>query len=197
MARRCNPKGLTRVEVLVVVLVGVFALSLLPVVSYRRAKSAPRPPRLRCQPGRARQGDAPLRQRLRRTRSPRAGGRITTVGRDRPVERIQSLRGVMGWQPDGSGGAATISSCFYLLVKYAEVLPKSFVCPGDTGNHGIPAARTEPNFPEGFAVDRRLGFRPGGLQALQLRLSHTLRPVRPQRPPHDPACRWRRTAIRG
>jgi prepilin-type N-terminal cleavage/methylation domain-containing protein len=28
---------------------------------------------------------------------------------------------------------ATITSCFYLLVKYAEVTPKSFVCKGDAG----------------------------------------------------------------
>jgi prepilin-type N-terminal cleavage/methylation domain-containing protein len=27
---------------------------------------------------------------------------------------------------------ATITSCFYLLVKYAEVTPKSFICKGDT-----------------------------------------------------------------
>ena len=31
------------------------------------------------------------------------------------------------------GGTASISSCFYLLVKYAEVTPKSFICKGDTG----------------------------------------------------------------
>jgi len=34
---------------------------------------------------------------------------------------------------DGSGGMATISSSFYMLVKYAEVTPKSFVCKGDSG----------------------------------------------------------------
>jgi prepilin-type N-terminal cleavage/methylation domain-containing protein len=33
---------------------------------------------------------------------------------------------------DGTGGNATISSCFYLLVKYAEVTPKSFICKGDS-----------------------------------------------------------------
>jgi prepilin-type N-terminal cleavage/methylation domain-containing protein/prepilin-type processing-associated H-X9-DG protein len=30
-------------------------------------------------------------------------------------------------------GSASISSCFYLLVKYSEVTPKSFVCKGDSG----------------------------------------------------------------
>jgi zinc-ribbon domain len=34
---------------------------------------------------------------------------------------------------DGSQGQCTVSSCFYLLVKYAEVMPKSFICPGDAG----------------------------------------------------------------
>ncbi len=38
-----------------------------------------------------------------------------------------------GLGADGSGGKATISSCFYLLVKYAEVTPKSFICKGDSG----------------------------------------------------------------
>ncbi len=34
---------------------------------------------------------------------------------------------------DGTGGQASITSCFYLLVKYAEVTPKSFLCKGDSG----------------------------------------------------------------
>jgi prepilin-type N-terminal cleavage/methylation domain-containing protein len=34
---------------------------------------------------------------------------------------------------DGTGGNSSISSCFYLLVKYAEVTPKSFVCKADSG----------------------------------------------------------------
>ena len=33
----------------------------------------------------------------------------------------------------GAAGPATISSSFYLLVKYAEVTPKSFICKGDAG----------------------------------------------------------------
>jgi len=34
---------------------------------------------------------------------------------------------------DSTGGRASIASCFYLLIKYAEVTPKSFVCKGDSG----------------------------------------------------------------
>jgi prepilin-type N-terminal cleavage/methylation domain-containing protein len=33
----------------------------------------------------------------------------------------------------GDPGRATISSCFYLLVKYSEVTPKQFICKGDAG----------------------------------------------------------------
>ncbi|MHC4204812.1 MAG: hypothetical protein ACYSTT_09180 [Planctomycetota bacterium] len=36
-------------------------------------------------------------------------------------------------KPDGTGGQASISSSFYLLVKYAEVQPKSFNCKQDSG----------------------------------------------------------------
>ncbi len=39
----------------------------------------------------------------------------------------------MGTSTDGTGGTCSISSCFYLLVKYAEVTPKSFLCKGDSG----------------------------------------------------------------
>ncbi len=38
-----------------------------------------------------------------------------------------------GTAADGTGGMCTVSSCFYLLVKYAEVTPKSFICKGDSG----------------------------------------------------------------
>lgn len=38
-----------------------------------------------------------------------------------------------GLAPDGSRGRGSISSCFYLLVKYANVMPSTFICPGDPG----------------------------------------------------------------
>jgi prepilin-type N-terminal cleavage/methylation domain-containing protein len=63
---------------------------------------------------------------------PRAGGRTSTWGTVQDwtaANRYQAF----GLGGDGNGGKATISSCFYLLVKYAEVTPKSFVCKGDAG----------------------------------------------------------------
>ena len=63
---------------------------------------------------------------------PRPGGRGSTWG---PVADwvAPNRYAAYGMANDGSGGEATISSSFYLLVKYAEVTPKSFVCKGDTG----------------------------------------------------------------
>jgi len=63
---------------------------------------------------------------------PRAGGRNTVWGAPvlwDAVDRFQAYT----LSADGSGGKATVSSSFYLLVKYAEVTPKSFVCKGDSG----------------------------------------------------------------
>ena len=64
---------------------------------------------------------------------PRSGGRNSTWAARIPqwdaLNRFQAYN--VG--QDGSGGTANISSCFYLLVKYAEVTPKSFICKGDSG----------------------------------------------------------------
>jgi prepilin-type N-terminal cleavage/methylation domain-containing protein len=67
---------------------------------------------------------------------PKAGGRsstyaasITNWGGTGNVTRQQAFN----LATDGSGGAANITSCFYLLIKYSEVTPKSFLCKGDSG----------------------------------------------------------------
>jgi prepilin-type N-terminal cleavage/methylation domain-containing protein len=65
---------------------------------------------------------------------PRAGGRNTTWGAV-PQWAGTSRYQAYGLAADGTGGTATISSCFYLLVKYTEVTPKSFVCKGDAGTN--------------------------------------------------------------
>ena len=63
---------------------------------------------------------------------PRAGGRNTTWG-GRVVWDAPDRFSAFSLTADGSGGQANISSSFYLLVKYAEVTPKSFICKGDAG----------------------------------------------------------------
>jgi hypothetical protein len=63
---------------------------------------------------------------------PRAGGRTTQWGATANW-LAPDRRSAFGVQADGRGGAASISSCFYLLVKYSEVTPKSFICKYDKG----------------------------------------------------------------
>ncbi|MHC4559245.1 MAG: DUF4190 domain-containing protein, partial [Planctomycetota bacterium] len=64
---------------------------------------------------------------------PRSGGRRSIWARRIPSWTANNRFRAYGLQANGRGGQASISSCFYLLVKYAEVTPKSFVCQGDTG----------------------------------------------------------------
>jgi len=64
---------------------------------------------------------------------PRSGGRNSVWSNQIPAWDAVNRFGAYGVAQDGSGGTANISSCFYLLVKYAEVTPKSFLCKGDSG----------------------------------------------------------------
>ena len=68
---------------------------------------------------------------------PRAGGRNSLWGNGTPNWLAVNRFGAYGLSADGSGGMAGITSCFYLLVKYAEVTPKSFICKGDSGTTGF------------------------------------------------------------
>jgi hypothetical protein len=65
---------------------------------------------------------------------PRAGGRNTNWGVVANWEAANRNL-AFGLDAQGQGGTATISSCFYLLIKYTEVTPKSFVCKGDSGTN--------------------------------------------------------------
>jgi prepilin-type N-terminal cleavage/methylation domain-containing protein len=64
---------------------------------------------------------------------PRAGGRNSVWSFSLANWMADNRFAAYGLQGDGSGGNATITSSFYLLVKYAEVTPKSFICKGDSG----------------------------------------------------------------
>jgi prepilin-type N-terminal cleavage/methylation domain-containing protein len=64
---------------------------------------------------------------------PRAGGRNSTWAVPIPNWQATNRFDAYGVTAAGEGGTASISSCFYLLVKYAEVTPKSFICKGDSG----------------------------------------------------------------
>jgi prepilin-type processing-associated H-X9-DG protein len=64
---------------------------------------------------------------------PRAGGKGTIwqpkINNWQASDRISAYN----LHPDGTGGAASISASFYLLIKYAERSPKLFVCDHDKG----------------------------------------------------------------
>ena len=61
---------------------------------------------------------------------PRAGS-LTSKWGTTPNWQADNRSDAFGLKPDGTGGSATISSSLYLLVKYAEVTPKSFCCQQD------------------------------------------------------------------
>ncbi|MBN1344085.1 MAG: hypothetical protein JXQ73_15475, partial [Phycisphaerae bacterium] len=62
---------------------------------------------------------------------PVAGGRGTVWGPGLADWRSERRADAFGLDPNGSGGQATISSSLYLLVRYGDVSPKSFVCRGE------------------------------------------------------------------
>ncbi len=66
---------------------------------------------------------------------PRAGGRNSQWSSALSNWMADNRYAAYGLDANGSGGQATITSSFYLLVKYAEVTPKSFVCKGDSGTN--------------------------------------------------------------
>jgi len=61
------------------------------------------------------------------------------------------VRNLANWQAFdaaaayGTTGYASISSCFFLLIKYAEVTPKSFLCKGDPGVTPFKVSDEAPN----------------------------------------------------
>ena len=66
---------------------------------------------------------------------PRAGGRNSIWGGRIPAWMADNRFQAYGLSADSSGGTGTITASFYLLVKYAEVTPKSFICKGDSGTN--------------------------------------------------------------
>ena len=84
---------------------------------------------------------------------PRAGGRNSEWGIIGQGWQALDRYAAFGVTPGtNEGGRASISSCFYLLVKYAEVTPKSFVCKGDTGTSEFSLADEGANVPTDFEL---------------------------------------------
>ncbi len=146
--RRSGSSGLTRADVLAVIVLSVFLLVLVgPLASMPRNQGR----RAVCMANLARVGKAMLVYANEYDGVlPRAGdpnsvwyGPVVCYAPDR--ETAYSIRS------DGQGGRATISSCFYLLVKYLDVPPKMFVCPGDERTEEFCLA-DETKVPPGFRM---------------------------------------------
>lgn len=116
-------------DVLVVAALGVF---LLAVVAPLASKPRERASRVLCKANLGTIGKAMLvyagdyEDEL-----PKAGGRTSEWGS--VVWNASDRYGAFGISISGDGGRASISSCFYLLVKYLEMPTRLFVCPGDRG----------------------------------------------------------------
>ena len=125
-------KGFTLVELLVVIAIIALLMSILmPALSRVRQLAF----RLTCGTNLSGIGKAMLiYSNDYEDEFPRAGGRNTAWGGAGCVRWDAMDRyGAYNLGVDGAGGLASISANFYLLVKYAEVTAKSFVCKGDSG----------------------------------------------------------------
>jgi len=130
MATLNSARGFTKIEIMVVLLVGMLVLAMIPPVC-RRAKSDAA--RETCRANLAAIGRAMiLYANDYEGKLPRSGGWGTTWGKTLQWDAPNRYR-AFGMANTGEGGSASISSCFYLLIKHAEIHPRYFVCPGDAG----------------------------------------------------------------
>jgi len=135
MTKLSKPKKLTRIDVLIVVFVCLFVCLLIlgvvcPAFYHARSKSI----RFKCGKNLNDIGKAMLVYANDYDGEfPRAGGRSSVWSTQIPAWMAKNRFVAYGLPADGSQGEATITSSLYLLVKYAGVSPKTFVCPGDKG----------------------------------------------------------------
>jgi len=74
-----------------------------------------------------------------------------------------SRQEAFGLAADHTGGKATISSCFYLLIRYTEMPPAAFVCYGDSGTTKfLPSALGGGGAPADFELVNGWDFGPPG-----------------------------------
>jgi len=130
MTRRCSSTGLARIDVLAAVFLGCLLILLVPVLF---AKPREQSMRRLCAANLAQIGKAMLiYANDYEDDLPRAGGR-TTVWRATPNWKATDRRAAFWLSADGSGGTASITASFYLLVKYYGLPVRLFVCKADKG----------------------------------------------------------------
>jgi len=143
MSKREKAKKLGPVEVLVVVFVCLFALAVIgPAMQMSRFEEY----RMACTNNLSQIGRAMLiYANDYEDEFPRSGGRNSVWAPTIPDWRANTRESAYGLSRN-SGGQANISSCFYLLVKYTEVTPRTFVCPGDVGTTEFKLADVDMGF---------------------------------------------------
>ena len=91
---------------------------------------------------------------------PRAGGRSTEWGAVANWMADDRYQAFNVNRANNTGGHATITSCFYLLVKSAEVTPKSFICKGDAGTTEFKLSEYSDQVPTDFELIQGWDFGP-------------------------------------
>jgi hypothetical protein len=129
VGKQSDKRGLTRIEALVVVAACALLVMLVPVLlAVPRTQAR----RILCEANLARIGKAMvIYANDHGGVLPRAGGPSSVWGP--PPNGLAADRYLaFGMPPStGEGGAASISACFYLLVKYLDMPTRLFICPGD------------------------------------------------------------------
>ena len=131
MSKRDYSRKFSPIEVLVVVFVCLFALAVLvPATQMSQFEAF----RIQCSDNLSQIGRAMIvYANDYEDEFPRSGGRNSIWAPTIPSWNALNRYMAYNISADGSGGSASISSCFYLLVKYAQMTPEVFVCPGDVG----------------------------------------------------------------
>jgi hypothetical protein len=133
MAERWNWKRLTRADALVVGGICLLLVVLAPILAVKpRAQSI----RRLCGANLAQIGKIMLAYANDYQGAlPRAGGPTTTWGSTPAWDAPDHYHAFQALGPnrEDRGSTATISSCFYLLVKYYETPTRLFICRGDKG----------------------------------------------------------------
>ncbi len=131
MSERHKTQSLRPVEVLIVLVMLLFLLAVVPVAC-RRVRSTDY--QSTCATNLSSLGRAMLiYANDYDDKLPRSGGRESVWSSLIPNWKAFNRFEAYGMSSSGKGGVGSISSCLYLLVKYTEVTPKTFICPQDKG----------------------------------------------------------------
>ena len=96
---------------------------------------------------------------------PKAGGRTNTwqpagLGATQWIAPTRTI----AYTISGNQGRVTVSSSFYLLIKYAEVTPKQFVCKGESDTREFSFSELGVTIPGTITLTDAWDFGPGGNQ---------------------------------